>query len=479
MANKTKQKTSLSQYLWILTLLALLFLVGTTGYYILRYQERYLPGTEIMGVDCSSLTPAEAADALDEAARSAELPLGDSSGAMIAQVPLSVFYDSEVLAGTAERIFAEQMENTGVFDWLLTAEHVYHPAPLAAIERQEVTRRLNDYLYGQSPRVNPENARVEITDTGYRVEAEEAGNAVNMRVCTEALLPALRQLDTLTGQIPAVIAEGALLTPAVTAESDSVEQITRALDDYLDLSVVLDFGGGTEYTLSPEDVRGISDVRLNGREVSAHPVPELVRAFTDDLADRYAYDGVYAKFLHAQDTRNYVYYRVGDTGWKLDREELARQVCQALETEEPAVITPVYDCTWYWKDYYHRARVGDTYIEISLDNQYLWAFKDGQLLVETPVVTGNISRRDYTNRGCFRIAYKETDLNLRGPTWDDHVDYWMPFDGEIGLHDSSWRSEYGGDIYLTDGSHGCVNTPLDAMRIIYENFNEDDIVIVY
>ena len=100
-------------------------------------------------------------------------------------------------------------------------------------------------------------------------------------------------------------------------------------------------------------------------------------------------------------------------------------------------------------------------------------------MVETPVVTGNVANRDETRRGCFRVAYKERDLNLRGPTWDDHVDYWMPFDGDIGLHDSSWRDEYGGDIYLTDGSHGCINTPLEAMRLIYRNFKSNDIVIVY
>lgn len=62
-----------------------------------------------------------------------------------------------------------------------------------------------------------------------------------------------------------------------------------------------------------------------------------------------------------------------------------------------------------------------------------------------------------------------TDTYLVGPTWNDHVEYWMPFDDQIGLHDSSWRTEYGGDIYLTDGSHGCVNTPLDAIATIYNN----------
>ena len=81
--------------------------------------------------------------------------------------------------------------------------------------------------------------------------------------------------------------------------------------------------------------------------------------------------------------------------------------------------------------------------------------------------------------GTIRIASMTTDTYLVGPTWNDHVDYWMPFDGQIGLHDSSWRTEYGGDIYLTDGSHGCVNTPLDAMATIYNNITVGTLVVVY
>ena len=55
----------------------------------------------------------------------------------------------------------------------------------------------------------------------------------------------------------------------------------------------------------------------------------------------------------------------------------------------------------------------------------------------------------------------------------------MPFDDQIGLHDSSWRTEYAGDIYLTDGSHGCVNTPLDAIATIYNNITVGTLVVVY
>ena len=258
-----------------------------------------------------------------------------------------------------------------------------------------------------------------------------------------------------------------------------MQRILDQLEAYTHLQVTLAFADDSVYELTPEDIWSVSDVEIVGRDVVARPDEERVRTLTDTLALDHGFDGVYAKFHNAEKTREYIYYRVGDTGWKMDKEALAADVADALREHVDAEIAPQYDYTWYWKDYYKYFNVQDTFIEISLDNQYLWAYVDGELLVETPVVTGSLLRGDNTRRGCFRIAYKDADLNLRGPTWDDHVDFWMPFDDQIGLHDSFWRDDYGADIYLEDGSHGCINTPHEAMEIIFNAYDRGDIVIVY
>ena len=68
---------------------------------------------------------------------------------------------------------------------------------------------------------------------------------------------------------------------------------------------------------------------------------------------------------------------------------------------------------------------------------------------------------------------------LRGPGYASPVSYWMPFDGGIGLHDATWRYKFGGEIYKTNGSHGCVNMPLSTAKTIYENIESDTPIIVY
>lgn len=119
-----------------------------------------------------------------------------------------------------------------------------------------------------------------------------------------------------------------------------------------------------------------------------------------------------------------------------------------------------------------------TYIEVSIDQQHMWVYKNGSQIASTDVVTGNYGDCD-TPKGFYRIYSKVKDTILRGSDYADHVDYWMAFYGGYGIHDSSWRSKYGYPIYKTNGSHGCVNTPLNAMAKIYNNIPYNTPVIIY
>ena len=122
--------------------------------------------------------------------------------------------------------------------------------------------------------------------------------------------------------------------------------------------------------------------------------------------------------------------------------------------------------------------VGNTYVEISIDQQHMWYYKNGKLVVETDVVTGNYGTSD-TPKGAYSIIYKASPATLM---LNSHVAFWLPFtyDG-CGIHDASWRAswEYGGTRYKGHGSHGCVNTPYNAAKKIYNNISSGTRVVVY
>jgi len=112
--------------------------------------------------------------------------------------------------------------------------------------------------------------------------------------------------------------------------------------------------------------------------------------------------------------------------------------------------------------------LGDTYVEVDMGIQKLYYYENGELLLETDVVTGNARRRWNTPEGVCYVYSKQKNRILRGENYATPVDYWMPVNGAIGIHDADWRDEFGGDIYKTDGSHGCVNIPKEVMPDIYE-----------
>lgn len=126
-------------------------------------------------------------------------------------------------------------------------------------------------------------------------------------------------------------------------------------------------------------------------------------------------------------------------------------------------------------------KIGNTYIEISIKQQRMWYYINGDLYVDTPVVTGNVGAWS-TPTGAYKIWQRQSPATLTGPTWSSYVNYWMAFTyGGCGIHDASWRSasEFGGTTYMGNGSHGCVNTPYDAVKKIYKKAKIGTHVVIY
>ena len=111
------------------------------------------------------------------------------------------------------------------------------------------------------------------------------------------------------------------------------------------------------------------------------------------------------------------------------------------------------------------AKYKTSYIEVSITNQTLNYYENGELVLTSPVVTGI---NNGTPTGNFKVLNKATNVNLKGADYISHVNYWIAFIGSsYGMHDASWRSTFGGTIYKYNGSHGCVNMPYYKVQELY------------
>ena len=113
-------------------------------------------------------------------------------------------------------------------------------------------------------------------------------------------------------------------------------------------------------------------------------------------------------------------------------------------------------------------QIGKTYIEVDMGEQKLYYYVDGQLSLSSDVVTGNISRGNGTPSKLCYVYFKQRNRTLHGADYATFVNYWMAVTGHIGIHDATWRNKFGGNIYKTAGSHGCINVPKDFAGKLYE-----------
>ena len=154
----------------------------------------------------------------------------------------------------------------------------------------------------------------------------------------------------------------------------------------------------------------------------------------------------------------------------------AIELAEMIENGESGERTPVYYQT---AASYETPDYGNTYVEINLTAQHLFFYQDGTLILESDFVSGNASRGYDTPAGVYSITYKQRNATLTGENYETPVSYWMPFNGNIGMHDASWRSSFGGDIYKTNGSHGCINLPVSVAQELYGYVEKGTPVICY
>lgn len=163
-------------------------------------------------------------------------------------------------------------------------------------------------------------------------------------------------------------------------------------------------------------------------------------------------------------------------GWKIDEEAEKEQIIREIKAGKPVTRDLNYQMT---ANSHGKRDYGDSYVEINLTAQHLFLYKDGKLVLDTDFVSGNVAGNNASPTGAYGIFWMKRNAVLRGDNYATPVSYWMPFAGNVGMHDANWRSRFGGTIYKYNGSHGCINLPVSAAKTIFETVENNYPVLVY
>ncbi len=240
--------------------------------------------------------------------------------------------------------------------------------------------------------------------------------------------------------------------------------------DIAGMQITYNFGEMQEVLKGEEISAWLVDLPDGSVSVNETPAKEYVAS----LAKKYDTFGQTRTFTtHSGDE---ITVSGGDYGFWMDRVSTRQELIDQILTGQDAEMSPVYygTATVYGTD-----DIGDTYVEISLRDQHLWVYKEGSVINESDFVSGCLFKGNETPVGTYGITYKERDATLVGQGYESSVKYWMPFNGNIGMHDASWRSSFGGHLYYMNGSHGCINLPTSKAAEIYDQVEKGEPVVVY
>ncbi len=429
----------------------------------LYFINHYFFNTIINGINVSLKSHKAAKFSIINSLNDYKLELIDCSGNM------EVIYGQEIGVqyndnNRMSKIFS--LQNSLLWAKSTIQPRRYNVRDLIIYNNQKLNQKIKDLKLLNQAMTEPRDVSFRYRNGTYVIVKEEHGNKIVEEKLTEAIKTHIQQGRYKLDLVSMLCYE----QPKYTAASLKTPQTHEVLKQYISTNITYLFG----------DDKVVLDGRIINRWLR---VDDNLEVKINETAIMLYVKGLCAKYDTIGTTRQIktstgkiVEVTGGLYGWKIDQKAEIDAIKQSIHKGESTTREPIYE----QRAVFHGDNeIGDTYVEINITKQYLWYYKKGKLLAQGPVVTGNPNRGNATVLGIYMLNYKQKDTIISGPGYEAKVTYWMPFFGNIGLHDASWRYSFGGEIYKRRGSHGCVNAPVPLAKRIFENIDEGTPIICY
>lgn len=309
----------------------------------------------------------------------------------------------------------------------------------------------------------------------YQIKPEQPGDVVSRDAVVSSALSGVGSLSETT-----TCGDSAKVAPARTSGDEALQAAVRQANAMLSESIPLTYQGKVKATVGHDQLAKWVSI---GDDLSVSVDRDAVASYVS---------GTVSKAVDTEDEEN---------SYTVAKGSLAGKIAESVESgsggsvEIPVKTTPKPKrqadesdakgsgsskqdgdgASGAAKGSYD-ASLG-SYIDVNLSSQKATYYSgSGSVLWSSSIVSGNSSEGRSTPTGTYQINSKATDQTLVGsdedgdgePDYKSHVSYWMPFIGNsVGLHDATWRGSFGGSIYESNGSHGCVNLPYGKAQELY------------
>lgn len=429
------------------------------------FKNHFYLGSTINCINVSAKSIEEAQKAVEESIDNYTLTLNGRDGTV--NVLNGTDFDMKCDSNDKIKEIKEKQNETLWINSLINYKNKEENSMLIKYNDEKLDNLIDSLsFFDESRIVEPENPKFIYENNEFKIEDEIYGNKLNKNLLKEKIIKAI-----LSGQaVIDIDEENCYENPQYTKSSEKASKIKNILNQYKDSKIIYNLGSSEE-VIDMNIMKDWIDIDDN---YNASINEDKVREFADVLADKYDSVGK-TRTMYSTSGRQ-VTISGGDYGFKIDRNAEAEELMDNLESRKTVNREPIYEQTGI------NTVINDiekTCVEIDLTNQHLWFYKDGNIITEGDIVSGCIANGTVTPEGTYSLKYKAKDSVLVGENYRSPVAFWMPFNGNIGLHDASWRYKFGGQIYMTSGSHGCVNLPYSLANDIFYNIDEGTPVVCY
>lgn len=429
------------------------------------YNNHFYKNTVVNGVNASNMTDNQVEETINAQIKSYILTLDGRNDLT------DLIYGNDInLNSVFDGSLTKLLDNQNGFAWPISIFKHQELAIDTLLEYDEslLKKHFNELVYfDEVNSIEPENAHISsYSDNGFEIIPEAPGSMVREDKLYEVIKESILSLEPSLS----IEEEGCYEEATIKSNDPRFKKVLDQMNKIVGAKITYEFG---------EDIEIVDGIQINkwllvDDDFQVTLNNEGVKEFVDYIGWKYNSFGRVRTF--ATSYGEVLQIDGGDYGWWLNRGKEVIDLTELILDGKQVVKEPAYIQT---ASKYGDDDIGDTYVEVNITAQHMFFYKEGKLIVESDFVSGNLSRNYGTPTGVYPIQYKESDATLTGEDYAAPVKYWMPYNGDIGFHDAAWRKSFGKDIYLKNGSHGCINMPPAAAKKMFEHISRGIAVVVY
>ena len=478
MEKKSINRKTLTIVLGICIVAAVVAVAGLFGYTYMADHNTLGRKISVSGLDVSRLTAEQAEEKIISSFENRTVVFQENDQQVYSTTLKNLGYslNKDALLEKLNKLQKQREENRKLFP---KEENVDLEYQIKQDEEQE-KQALNLSNFGDKERKASIDASISYDKEKkeFILTKQKQGNEIDedkLLTTVDTTLDAAFDTAFLGDAITVPVNKHVYVSPLVTATEDmqnKVDNLNAQFAKYRKTTVTYTFGSET-VVLDSDTID--SWLKAEGETLSVDE--EAVKTYISDLANKY--NTIYVPRAFHTSTGTDITIEGNEYGYRIDQDGELAQLLEDLKSGTAVTRDPIYSKTGYQRN--GTDDLAGSYIEVSLDAQHLWLYKDGNLVTETDIVSGKPVKGRETYRGAWPIAYKASPYNLTSAEYGYNVkvNYWMPFVYGQGLHDATWQSSFGGNRYKTNGSHGCINLPKDQAATIYNTIDAGYPIIIY